>query len=402
MLTAIGDFVNDSFEPKKTGELRAFAAGDLTVLVECGPQANIAAVVRGQPPETLPTKLQTTLERIHLQWSNPLATFDGDCAPFTTTQPLLEECVETVLATDQPSRKTGFRRFAWVIPALLIVAGISWWATRSTRRWNAAIARLDDEAGIAVIQSGRQQGKWFVRGLRDPLATNPAVILASRGVDTTDVVAHWEPYVSTEPALLLARAKRVLAPPGGVTLALRSDTLVARGRAPAYWVVRAEGLAPALAGVGAVDLTSVSAGLPADMEAPVADIERVRVLFAAGSDVLDANAAAALTTIATSYKQLVTAAAGDRYDVALQVIGRADPTGAESDNLALSRRRASAVHDRLTTFGIAASQLHIDAAGSNDPIPADSPAERARLNRSASFVVTAKPLGSPSGSERVR
>jgi outer membrane protein OmpA-like peptidoglycan-associated protein len=208
--------------------------------------------------------------------------------------------------------------------------------------------------------------------------------------------------VSTEPALLLARAKRVLAPPGGVTLALRSDTLVARGRAPAYWVVRAEGLAPALAGVGAVDLTSVSAGLPAAMEAPVADIERVRVLFAAGSDVLDANAAAALTTIATSYKQLVTAAAGDRYDVALQVIGRADPTGAESDNLALSRRRASAVHDRLTTFGIAASQLHIDAAGSNDPIPADSPAERARLNRSASFVVTAKPLGSPSGSERVR
>jgi hypothetical protein len=34
MLTAIGDFVNDSFEPKQTGELRAFAAGDLTVLVE--------------------------------------------------------------------------------------------------------------------------------------------------------------------------------------------------------------------------------------------------------------------------------------------------------------------------------------------------------------------------------
>ena len=45
MLTAIGDFVNDSFEPKKTGELRAFAAGDLTVLVEAGPRANLAAVV---------------------------------------------------------------------------------------------------------------------------------------------------------------------------------------------------------------------------------------------------------------------------------------------------------------------------------------------------------------------
>jgi hypothetical protein len=46
--------------------------------------------------------------------------------------------------------------------------------------------------------------------MRDPLAVNPSLLIARRGVDTTDVVAHWEPYVSTEPALLLARARRVL------------------------------------------------------------------------------------------------------------------------------------------------------------------------------------------------
>src|SRR4029079_9393145 len=104
-------------------------------------------------------------------------------------------------------------------------------------------------------------------GMRDPLAVNPSLLMASRGIDTNDVVAHWEPYVSTEPALLLARARRVLAPPGGVTLALAGDTLVARGRGAAFWIVRAEGLAPALAGIGAVDLSKVTAGLPANMEA---------------------------------------------------------------------------------------------------------------------------------------
>ena len=61
--------------------------------------------------------------------------------------------------------------------------------------------------------------------MRDPLAVNPSLLMASRGVDTNDVVARWEPYVSTEPALVLARARRVLAPPGGVTLSLKGDTL---------------------------------------------------------------------------------------------------------------------------------------------------------------------------------
>ncbi len=402
MLTAIGDFVNDSFEAKKTGELRAFAAGDLTVLVEAGPQANIAAVVRGTPPDTLPEKLQTTLERIHLRWSNPLTTFDGDTAAFISTQPVLEECIETVLATDQPSAKAGLRRFAWVIPVVLVVAGLYWWFTRGTRQWNAALARLDTEPGIAVIRTDRRDGKWFVAGMRDPLAVNPALLMASRGVDTNKVVAHWEPYVSTEPSLVLARARHVLAAPGGVTLSLKSDTLVATGRAPAVWIVRAEGLAPALAGVGAVNLSQVTAGLPANMEAIATEIERQHALFAAGSDALDQGALATTATIASKLQDIFAAAAGNRYDVTMRVVGRADPTGAETDNLALSRRRATNVRDRLVSLGIPAARLAIDATGSNDPLAANSPAERARLNRSASFVIEARPSLVTAGAERTK
>jgi OOP family OmpA-OmpF porin len=216
------------------------------------------------------------------------------------------------------------------------------------------------------------------------------------------VVAHWEPYVSTEPALLLARARRVLAPPAGVTLALKGDTLVASGRAPGFWIVRAEGLAPALAGIGAVDLTRVAPGMPSDMEAIASEIERQHALFSAGSDALDQSAHATTQSVASMFKRLLTAAGADNYDVSLQIVGRADPTGAESDNLALSRRRAAAVRDRLVAMGIDASRIAIDATGSNDPLPADSPAERARLNRSASFVIQAQPARTTSGTERKR
>ena len=54
MLTAIRDFVADSFSrEREAGGLRRFSVGELTVMVEQGPQALIAAVVRGEAPDTL-------------------------------------------------------------------------------------------------------------------------------------------------------------------------------------------------------------------------------------------------------------------------------------------------------------------------------------------------------------
>jgi outer membrane protein OmpA-like peptidoglycan-associated protein len=183
---------------------------------------------------------------------------------------------------------------------------------------------------------------------------------------------------------------------------LNGDTLNVSGRAPAFWIVRAESVAPALAGVGSVDFSRVAPGLPADMEAIAAEIERSHAFFAPGADSLDRSALAATALVAIKLRELLDAATTIRYNVSLTVVGRADPSGAESDNLALSRRRAFAVRDRLVSLGISAARITTDAIGNNDPLPADSPAERARLNRSASFVVRAQPSASVSGAERAR
>ena len=79
MLTAIRDFVADSFSPEReAGGLRRFSVGELTVLVEQGPQALLAAVVRGVAPDDLVLRLQDPLETIHLQFAGALAEFDGD------------------------------------------------------------------------------------------------------------------------------------------------------------------------------------------------------------------------------------------------------------------------------------------------------------------------------------
>lgn len=80
MLTAIRDFVADSFRSRDAGELRTFSVGDVCVLAEPGPQAYLATVVRGQHAPALVARLQHTLETIHVQWAGALAVFDGDAS----------------------------------------------------------------------------------------------------------------------------------------------------------------------------------------------------------------------------------------------------------------------------------------------------------------------------------
>lgn len=401
MLTAIADFVNDSFEPKQTGELRAFAVGDLTVLVETGPQAHMAAVVRGQPPETLPLKLQTTLETIHLQWSNPLGAFNGDSAPFATTRPLLDDCVETVLSTDQPA-PPGFRRYAWVFALLAFVVAVEWFGTSGRRRWNAAVARLESEPGITVIRSERSGGRWNVTGMRDPLAANPTTLLASMDIDTTDVLARWEPYVSTEPALVLSRARRVLAPPAGVMLRVSGDSLIASGRAPDAWIARVATVAPALPGIVSVDVSRVQPGLPADMDSLRVAIEGMRALFGVGSGVIDDAARTTMSTVSDRVRALADAARRHRYDVKVQLVGRTDPSGSANENLSLSRRRAVSVRDHLVSLGVSGAMLEPTATGSASPLLASTSADQARINRSVSFVVLATSVPGSRGAERAR
>ncbi len=82
MLTAIQDFVRDSFTTRQGEQLETLQVGELTVWIEQGPQAILAGVIRGNAPQQLREVFQETLERIHLQYGTALKEFSGDAAPF--------------------------------------------------------------------------------------------------------------------------------------------------------------------------------------------------------------------------------------------------------------------------------------------------------------------------------
>ena len=400
MLTAIRDFVADSFTAEReVGGLRRFSVGELTVMVEQGPEALIAAVVRGEAPDTLLPRLQDTLETIHLQFAGALADFDGDTAQFAPAVPLLEDCLATELATGRT--RAGGRRVTWLpwaIAALLIALVWGGLALRSRMRWDRAVARLRSEPGIVLTEAERGGGRWHFAGLRDPLAAEPAALLAALAVDTARVEQRWEPYLSLRSELVLARARKGLAPPAGVELALAGDTLRATGSAPLDWVASARRIGAVIPGISALDLDGITSALPPALARLRQDIEGERVLFGVGSSSLRGTAAGALGRVAERFLRLESGAAQLGARVTLDLVGRTDPTGSDSANQALSRERADAVLAALAARGLSPAATTVRALGTTRPLPGSDPAERARINRSVSLAVNVgpEPGGEPS------
>ncbi len=385
MLTAIQDFVSDSFASAESGgKLRTFSVGELTVMVEPGPQAVLAAVVRGQAPDTLLPRLQDALENLHYQLAGPFATFDGDATPFESARPTLEACLETVLSTDRREPRTGPGLWlVWAVPiALVILIGLVL-SIRSSRRWDAAVSRLRAEPGLVVVSAERSSGRWRLSGLRDPLAADPRTVLAAMGVDTATVDGQFAPFLSLQPDLVTARARRFLKAPESVTLSLRGDTLVARGTAPVAWNPAAGGTP---VGVERVDWSGVEPVLTPEAALLRTEIERRRVLFDVGSANLG-GADARLRQVAAAFQRLVSAAGGRPGSVRLDLIGRTDPTGTDATNQALSRLRGEAVGTRLAALGVPAGLITAIGVGIVQPLDEPNPADRARVNRSVSFVV---------------
>ncbi|MBI3790070.1 MAG: OmpA family protein [Gemmatimonadetes bacterium] len=392
MLTAIRDFVGDSFSAEKeVGGLRTFSVGELTVMVEQGPKALLAAVVRGQAPESYLRRLQETIEGVHGQFPSALAEFEGDTTPFEAAQPLLEDCLVTVLDTDQPvGAKVNWT--PWVVGLGLVALVIAAWWTWSVLEFNRAVRALRATPGIVVVEASRGWRTHEVRGLSDPSGATPATVLRAAGVEPARVTQQWEPYVSLTPSLVVARAARVLGPTsvGKPALVLRGETLMVRGPADAPWLARVARRTGWPAGVAGVDLREATPVLPAALVRAGDSLVAGQVLFAPGSAALDDAAAAAVRTAARHARAIAAGLADDGVTVGLTLTGRTDATGTDSTNQSLSRERAERVRRALEGAlrgGGAAPVLTTRGVGTREPLSESDSTARARINRSVSFGI---------------
>jgi len=384
MLTAIKDFVQDSFKVASTDSLEALKVGDLSVWIEPGPYAIVAAVIRGSAPSGLRGRLQEAVEMIHLQFGGVLETFDGDTSPLADAKNTLESCLHAEFRADERKPRT---RSTWIIASVVVVALLIWGGLRwrDSRHWAAYLDALRAEPGIVVLSADRHWRGFAISGLRDPLARDPQSLLAAAGVLAGDVRAAWTPYYALEPGLIAARATTVLRPPTGVSLSVRDGVLSLDGNASMAWVTEAKRLAPFVAGVVSFDAAGALAGHAREA---MTGVQNQTLLFTRGEASLVPGQETALAQLTTHVAQLaqIAGVADQRYRI--DIVGHTDADGAEESNLSLSQARADAIKTALTPAAGAGVELAALGEGSRQPVVVSDNERDKQRNRRVAITVT--------------
>jgi OOP family OmpA-OmpF porin len=391
MLTAIRDFVHDSFRVADKDSLDALTVGDLSVWIETGPHAVLAAVIRGEAPREFRQTLQDALETIHLQFAEALESFDGDAAVFEQARPALETCLEQRF---REGERRGRTRWFVALVALLLLAVVVWtfFAVWTWRRETRYLAALRAEPGLVVLSADHRRGRLVIAGLRDPLARDPATFLPDAGLSPDDVEAAWSPYYALEPSIVRARATAVLQPPAGVTIVLEGDVLRADGSPPPAWVREARRLAPLVAGAARFD---AEATLAEATRAAIAALESSWIPFGSGSAVPNADEAGVLAAFVDGARRLHEIALATSRRYRLDVVGHTDDEGTEETNARLSRARADAVVAAMAPETLPLFDIVPAGVGSTAPAVAAEDASAQRRNRRVEVRVT--PIPPPPG-----
>jgi len=350
MLTAIQEYVRDSFGATRDEMLDHLQVGEWTVWIEHGSHAYVAAVVRGTPPTSLRQNIRDVVDDLHVRYASALEQFSGDPTPFHATHSHLEACVQAHY--DLPPKPGALK--LWILGGGLLLL-LSWWgwATYHTHaRWLYLVDQLQAEPGIVVTQAQPILGGYRLEGLRDPLAKDPLSVIREAGIEPSIVMATWSSFYALEPQLILTRARTILQPPDTVQFHMDGDTLVATGVASHEWVRETRRLAVLVPGISHYrDEGLFTASIPDLLK----QVSRTIIHFNSGSAQIEPSEHAGVTSAADALRDLGHAALQAGRRVRLEIRGWTDETGSASTNAELGKRRAQSVFvalggERLGSF----------------------------------------------------
>jgi outer membrane protein OmpA-like peptidoglycan-associated protein len=386
MLTAIQDFIKDSFSVQKTDQLQSLRFGELQIWITEGPQALLAATIRGNPPQTLRLGLQAAIEKIHLKLSREMKDFAGDAEPFQVCQPYLESCL--VSQYESASKKSY--KYAWTFLGIMAIAcGIwSFFAVREQLRWRAYLQELNSQPGIVVTDTKQQFGKYFISGLRDPLASDPHTLLQQTKLNPRKIVSHWQSYLSLEPQLWIKRVNKLLQPPPTASLKIdHNGVLYAVGSAPRQWILATRKSWSVIPGLTQFQDQNLVESELNELALYQSQIERETIFFPEGSQEIIPSELSKLNKVILAVKKLLSVAKYLEKNVRIQIIGHTNTTGTESRNAKLSQGRSKRVLSYLSSQEISTNQLQVLGISSSQPLQPELTDEGKKLNRRVSFKV---------------
>jgi len=440
MLTAILDFVSDSFGLEQGGGLDTLRiGGDRSVWIEQGAYAVMAAVIRGTPPVEVRTVFCEALDLVHMQQNEALQSFDGDVTPFETQKNLLESCLQ--FQAREKQRKIS--PLLWLVLAAIIFI-ISFGTVnyiRGKQQRAKLITRLQDEPGIVITAYKKRSGKYHIFGLRDPLSIDPEKMSGEENFSPDEVVFHWEPYHSIHSQFVVKRMQDILTPPETVMFEFENGVLSANGSALRTWIVETKNRAKNLPGISQYDdhkITDINQvldspetitlelkngvlhahgkaahqwiiearnrtrdlpGITAYRDDNIVDtdiktveetlkkIESQLIFFTVSETELPTGQEHQLEKLVLNIERLFRSAHLSDQRAHIEIVGHADSIGKEETNMEISRKRAENILSFFVSKGLEAKNFSGIAVGSTEPLKEEVSEQDRAFNRCVTFSV---------------
>ena len=264
-MSAIQDFVRDSFATGDDSALEEFRVGELQVWIAPGQYAYLAAVIRGHPPRELRSVLEDTIDSIHVLKGSVLANFQGAPASFESLRPELEACLRSQYAAAKKGGGKKMRAWIAVTTAAAFLTAALLVALRNELRWRSFVRQLNAQPGIAVTAAHKG---WFapsqITGLRDASASDPAEIARSANIDPAKVQFHWKDFFGLDPASVVQRFDKRFTVPSGAQVSSKNGVLALTGSVSYDWLERVRREAKFIPGISALDDSAVAVTYDAD------------------------------------------------------------------------------------------------------------------------------------------
>ena len=390
MLSAIQQFVRDSFDSKKEESLDSLNVGELEVWIEEGPDAVLAAVIRGHAPSDYRLTMKEALEEIQQRYSSALENFKGDSAPFLSAEELLTRLLAAQHREPAATKKPRAALATMAILGVLLVAYFGY-SIYLMYEWSRFLHAVRGQPGIVVLSYDHEGGRYHIQGFKDPLASDPNTLLAQAGLDPKNAEFDLAPYYSLDDSIVAQRARQLLHPPDGVTLSENHGELRVEGTASPEWISRVQERAPYIAGVASVDTSHLQDSHLLQLNAPKSAVEAMILVFPIGRAELEPGQENTVVQTQKQIRDIVAQANRLGEQTSVELTGHSDSTGVEGANMLLSQERADNIRGTLIRAGVQPANLHTRGVGATQPLRPEDTEENRRLNRSVTFRITFTP-----------
>ncbi len=383
MLTAINDFVGDSFLSDQEGQkeqLQSVSTDNFNLLIKPGPSALVVAAVSGNPPQSISNQLQLTLENIHSLYFYELNRFNGDNKDFNSADNLLRDCLlseQKEIVAEQ--KKTLW--LAWLIVLLVVIyVGYQSFNWFKSAQLHEKIMQLDSQPGIIIKQLKiKQLDDITLDVLRDPDALNIHDWLKDNTLNPAQLTITERNYHSLDQQILQQRAQRIVSAYPNISASWKNHSLMLTGTID---LIKTEQLRNTLAIAGFTEgenlnteqlnlVSNTPSSTHKEIKQQLFDqlvgrIASIQLNFSVASENITPQMQPSLQRLYLYIQQLTPIAKELNIDFGLLILGSSDNTGNKSTNNILSMKRANNTAEILQRKGIAKDRMYVVGLGQID------------------------------------